>query len=186
MKYLPLSIAGLTIVLAANLNAMDTEPFSGKPHAIPGKIEAEHYDKGKPGIAYHDVNEKNLGEDYREKTQVDIEKRSDASNGHGIGWTKKGEWLIYSVEVKAAGTYDITFPVASNKQGGIFHIEFNGKDFTGPIKVPDTGSWQTLKLIKKEKVKLPVGKGKLRVVMDSEGASGSIGDIDYMLFEKSK
>ena len=62
-----------------------TEPFGGQDHAIPGKIEAEHYDQGEPDIAYRDVDANNHGVDYRGPTQVDIEKRSDASNGHGIG-----------------------------------------------------------------------------------------------------
>ncbi len=79
------------------------------------------------GIAYYDIDEENHGENYREKTQVDIEKRPDASNGHGIGWTKKGEWLVYTVEVKESGTYHIEMPVASKKKGGVFHIEVNGK-----------------------------------------------------------
>src|SRR5690606_17771897 len=45
-------------------------PYHGKPHVIPGKIEAEHFDKGPAGVAYRDVDEKNLGADYREPTQV--------------------------------------------------------------------------------------------------------------------
>ena len=67
--------------------------FGGTPHAIPGRVEAEHYDEGKAGVAYADSDEKNHGAEYRGVTQVDIEKRSDASNGHGIGWTRAGEWL---------------------------------------------------------------------------------------------
>ena len=91
--------------LAVGFVLADSKPYKGKAHRIPGKIEAEHYDEGAQGKAYHDVEEKNLGADYRKATQVDIEKRSDASNGHGIGWTRKGEWLNYTEEVKEAGTY---------------------------------------------------------------------------------
>ena len=159
-----------------------TEPYHDQPHAIPGKIEAEHYDKGRAEHAYHDIDEKNHGVDYRGVTQVDIEKRADASNGHGIGWTRKGEWVVYSVTVKEAGSYDLEFPVASNKQGGTFHLEFDGKDVTGPIQVPDTGSWQKLQIIKKSGVRLKKGSFKMKMVMDKDGPSGSIGDIDYVRF----
>ena len=172
-------------LLAVGFVLADSKPYKGKAHRIPGKIEAEHYDEGAPGKAYHDVEKKNLGADYRKATQVDIEKRSDASNGHGIGWTRKGEWLNYTVEVKQTGTYSILIPVASNKQGGIFHLEIAGKDITGPIRVPDTGSWQTLKLLNHDNVKLTRGRHVIRAVMDSQGPSGSIGDIDYMKFEKT-
>ena len=84
-------------ILFGGFAQADSKPYKGKFHQIPGKIEAEHYDEGAPGMAYHDVDKKNHGADYREVTQVDIEKRSDASNGHGIGWTRKGEWINYSV-----------------------------------------------------------------------------------------
>ncbi len=169
--------------------AADTEnpkekssPFGGKPHAIPGTIEAEHYDEGPAEVAYHDVDKKNHGADYRKNTQVDIEKRDDASNGHGIGWTRKGEWLHYTVKVAKDGVYDIEMPVASNKQGGLFHLEIDGIDITGPIRIPDTGGWTILKTITHKGVKLKKGVHTIRAVMDQVGPSNSIGDVDYFKF----
>ena len=176
----------IPIILLTNIQAWaNSKPYKGKLHVIPGKIEAEHYDEGKAGLAYHDIDEKNHGAKYREATQVDIEKRPDASNGHGIGWTRKGEWLNYTVEVKEKGTYSIEIPVASNKKGGLFHLEIKGKDITGPIHIPDTGGWQILKVLKHKNVKLEKGRHVFRAVMDSEGPSGNIGDIDYFKFEKT-
>lgn len=157
-------------------------PYGGQPHAIPGTIEAEHYDEGPAEVAYHDIDVKNLGADYRKHTQVDIEKRDDASNGHGIGWTRKGEWLHYTVKVAEDGVYDIEMPVASNKQGGLFHLEIDGADLTGPIRIPDTGGWTVLKTITHQGVKLKKGVHTIRVVMDEVGPSNSIGDIDYFKF----
>jgi hypothetical protein len=87
--------------------------------------------------------------------------------------------------VKESGIYSIEIPVASNKQGGIFHLEIAGKDITGPIAIPDTGGWQILKLLKHENVKLTKGRYVIRAVMDSQGPSGSIGDIDYFKFVKN-
>lgn len=163
-----------------------TQPYGGTPQLIPGKIEAEHYDEGKPGEAYHDVDAKNHGADYRGVTQVDIEKRPDASNGYGIGWTKAGEWVVYTVLVRQSGTYTLEIPVASKKQGGTFRLEFDGKDVTGPITVPDTGSWQKLVVIKKPGVQLKAGLYTMKMVMATEGASTSIGDIDYVNFVKTR
>ena len=135
-----------------------SKPFRGKVHVIPGKIETEHYDEGEPGVAYYDVDERNLGVDYRGATQVDIEKRDDASNGHGIGWTKAGEWVAYSVEVKESGNYDIKFVLSAPSEGGKIHLDFNGKDATGAIAVPNTGSFQTLGSVTKKNVPLRAGK----------------------------
>ena len=173
------------LLFTAGFVLADSKPFKGKAHLIPGKIEAEHFDEGKPGVAYLDNDVKNSGANYRGPTQVDIEKRPDASNGHGIGWTRKGEWLNYTVEVQQGGIYSLEIPVASNKQGGIFHLEIAGKDITGPIRIPDTGGWQILKLLKHGNVKLTKGRYVIRAVMDSQGPSGSIGDIDYFKFVKN-
>ncbi len=181
MKHLLLTIIS---ILFGGFAQADSKPYKGKFHQIPGKIEAEHYDEGAPGMAYHDVDKKNLGADYREVTQVDIEKRSDASNGHGIGWTRKGEWLNYTVDVNESGTYTIEMPVASNKVGGLFVLEIKGKAICMPIHIPDTGGWDKLKLIECGDVNLTKGRHVIRVVMLTEGQSGSIGDIDYFKFVK--
>ena len=174
-----------SLFFTAGLMLADSKPFKGKTPQIPGKIEAEHYDEGKADVAYRDNDVKNSGVDYRGPTQVDIEKRPDASNGHGIGWTRKGEWLNYTVEVKATGTYTIEMPVASNKMGGLFHMEIKGLKITESIRIPDTGGWDKLKLIKCAGVKLTKGRHVIRVVMDEQGPSGSIGDIDYFKFVKN-
>ena len=160
-------------------------PFRGKAQSIPGKVEMEHYDEGEPGTAYKDVDANNLGADYRKNTQVDIEKRADASNGHGIGWIKAGEWLNYSVEIAETGTYDIKIPVASQKEGGLFHLEVEGKDLTGPIRLIDTGSWTQLKTVTHKGIKLKKGSHVIRVVMDEDGKTGYVGDIDCMIFNRS-
>jgi hypothetical protein len=160
-------------------------PYGGKAHAIPGVIEAEHYDEGPPGVAYHDFDEKNHGVDYRGPTHVDIEARPDASNGHGIGWTKAGEWLVYTVDVAEAGVYRIEMPVAIKGKGGTFHLEFDGVDKTGPIEVPDTGGFDKLKVISKEDVRLEAGVQKMRLMMDSVGVSKNVMDIDLFRFVRA-
>ena len=160
------------------------EPYGGEPHAIPGKIEAEHYDRGPAGEAYHDNDEVNRGADYRSGTQVDIEQRSDASNGHGIGWATAGEWLTYTVDIRESGTYTVEFPVASDGEGGTFHLDVGGTDVTGPIRIPDTGGWGHLEMIEKENVELEAGVHVMRLSMDTNGESGGVGDIDHMRFTR--
>ncbi len=184
MKQIVFALAlavSLTTVAAAE--GRKSTPWKGTPQAVPGKIEAEHYDEGEADVAYHDVEKKNLGEPYRKNTEVDIEKRSDASNGHGVGWTRKGEWLNYTVKVARDANYKVVMPVASNGRGGRFHFEINGKDISGPVHVPDTGGWDKLKTITHDKLPLSKGVHTIRVVMDEQGPSGSIGDIDYFDFQ---
>jgi hypothetical protein len=161
-----------------------TQPFGGKPHPIPGTIEAEHFDDGAEGASHHDLDSKNQGAPYR-KTSVDVEARPDARNGHGVGWTRAGEWLVYTVDVAADGVYTVDVPVASPGKGGTFHLEFNGLDATGPILVPDTGSWQKLQVLPVKGVRLNRGVQTMRLVLDRDGeTTKSVADIDCFTFKR--
>jgi hypothetical protein len=156
-------------------------PHGGKAHAIPGTIEAEAFDEGPDGVAYHDVDPQNQGAPYR-TTSVDVEERKDASGGYGVGWTRAGEWLEYTVAVTAPGRYRLEVPVASAGKGGTFHLEFNGADRTGPIAIPDTGSWQKLVVIARDDIRLDAGPQVMRVVMATEGETKSVADMDFFRF----
>ena len=172
----------LVYFISPGITSGQSKPYDDRIAEIPGKLEAEHFDLGGAGVAYQDVDAENQGATYREPTQVDIEKREDASNGHGIGWTQKGEWLMYTIHVQQAGSYSLKIPVASDKRGGTFHLEIDGKDVSGPIHVPDTGGWEKLKVIEVTGIKLPEGRHRMKMSMDEEGPSGSIGDIDCLVF----
>ena len=76
----------------------------------------------------------------------------------------------------------LEIPVASNRSGGIFHIEFDGKDVTGPITIPDTGGWNVLKTINIDGVKLKKGRQVMKLAMDQNGENRGIGDIDLIRF----
>ena len=163
-----------------------TRPYIGKIHVIPGIIELEDFDEGGEGVAFHDLDPENQEKKqppYR-STGVDLEWREAASGKFNLGWTRPGEWLIYTVDVKSAGTYRIDMHVACKGPGGTCHLEFNGVDRTGPITVPDTGGWEHLKPFSHEGVKLVAGRQVMKVVMATGGKSGSIGDIDYFKFVK--
>jgi len=153
-------------------------PYLGTPAALPGTVQSENYDAGGEGIAYHDSTSGNAGGAYR-SNNVDITAAADAGGGYLVGWTAAGEWLNYTVNVAAAGTYAIDVRVASNGAGGTFHIEVNGVNKTGAISVPSTGGWQTWQTITKTGVSLAAGQQIIRVVMDSIGASGSVANFNW-------
>lgn len=163
-----------------------SRPYLGKVHSIPGTVELEDFDEGGEGVAYHDLDPENQEKKeppYRQSS-VDLEWREAASGKFNVGWTRPGEWLNYTVDVKTAGTYRIDMHVACKGPGGTFHLEFNGVDRTGPITVPDTGGWEHLKPLSHVGVKLVAGRQVMKVVMATGGQSGSIGDIDYFKFVK--
>ena len=137
-------------------------PYLGTPVDLPGTIEAENFDNGGEGVAYHDESAGNSGGGYR-ATDVDVQPTIDAGGGYNVGWVGAGEWLNYTVTVATAGLYAMEVRVASLGAGGTFHLEVNGIDTTGAIVVPDTGSWQSW---------TPLVSGRAARVGDPSAAAG--------------
>ncbi len=156
----------------------DSAPFSGTPAPLPGLVQAEDFDNGANGVAYKDTTAGNSGGQYR-GTDVDIEDTADSGGGHDVGWAGAGEWLKYTVNVAAAGLYDIEVRVASAGSGGTFHIEVNGSNVTGSLTVPNTGGWQTWTTVRKSGVNLPAGAQVWRLVLDTNGGTSAVGNFNY-------
>ena len=58
--------------LVAATSSNPTTPYGGTPVALPGLVQAENFDIGAEGVAYHDATPGNKGGAYR-STDVDIE-----------------------------------------------------------------------------------------------------------------
>ncbi|MEM1182164.1 MAG: family 16 glycosylhydrolase [Acidobacteriota bacterium] len=139
-------------------------PYRLTPTAIPGVVEVEDFDLGGQGVAYNDTDPVNAGGAYRAGEGVDLEGTTDAGFGFNVGFVQDGEWLEYTVDV-TAGTYDVTLRVASNEDGGMLQLEFDGVDKTGPISFSGTGGWQTWTDVTVSDVTLDSGLQTLRVLM---------------------
>ena len=145
------------------------EPFNSTAHQIPGKIEAEEYDLGGEGLAYHEANaDGNQGNGTLRDDEVDIEVCTDAGGGFNLGYTLTGEWLEYTVEVANTGNYDLDLRLAKDGDGGLFHIEMDDVDITGPIAVPNTGGWQMWETVRLEDLSLTAGEHIMRIVFDTD------------------
>lgn len=147
----------------------------GVPWAIPGTIQAENYDLGGEGVAYHDTDTANNGGQFRTDS-VDIESTSDTGGGYNVGWTRTDEWIEYTVNVAAAGSYTLTERVASGAATGQFRVEFNGVDKTGVISVPNTGGWQTWTNLS-QTVSLSAGQQVMRIYF-----TGNDTNLNYVTF----
>jgi endonuclease/exonuclease/phosphatase family metal-dependent hydrolase len=156
--------------------AAASSPYSGSAALIPGLIQNEQFDNGGEGVSYHDTTTGNNGGAFRQ-TDVDLEP---TASGYDVGWVAAGEWLNYSVNVGAAGSYTAEFRVASSGQGGTFHLEMNGVNVTGTMTVPNTGGWQTWQTVTTT-VSLAAGRQTARLVMDTAG-SAAVGNFDWMQF----
>jgi hypothetical protein len=147
--------------------------------ATPLTIQAEDFDNGGEGIAYHDLDSTNRGGAYR-STGVDLQSTTDTGGGVNVGWAKAGEWLEYTVDVQTAGVYDVDVRVASNGPGGTLHLEVDGQNVSGPMSIANTFGWQAWTTITKRGVSLAAGKHVLRLALDGNGATGYVGNFNHL------
>ena len=155
-------------------------PYGSNPAALPGVIEAENFDRGGEGFAFHDTETANLGGAYRPLEGVDIQNTSDTDDGSAVAFVKAGEWLEYTVDLIPGGNYDVDFRVASLKTGGTFHLEVDGVNVTGAITVPQTGDWNKYATVTKAGLNLGVGRHVLRLAFDSNGSIGYVGNVNWL------
>jgi len=141
-------------------------PYFGTPILIPALLQAENFDKGGEGIAYHDVDANNIGIAYRSNEGVDLEASND--QGFDIYWMVASEWIEFTMQVPTDGLYDIIPYVASVPGFGNFRILINNVDVRGKIQVLNTGGWQSWYAIPVVDVSLKAGAQILRVEIDTD------------------
>ena len=138
-------------------------------------IEAEDYDLGGEGVAYHDDLTKNGG-NYRPNEFVDIDNAfgnlgqtyTDAAGtypaSYSLGWTKAGEWTIYSVNVPIDGSFQVISRVGNGNTTTPlkFHIEFDYKNVTGTLTFPNNKGWWVWQLVESPVIYLKAGSHTMR------------------------
>jgi endonuclease/exonuclease/phosphatase family metal-dependent hydrolase len=160
---LPHSVDGGTTTTASASGGSST-PFLGSAISIPGTINAQDFDNGGEGVAYHDTTSGNSGGAYR-GSDVDLEASADG--GNNVGWIAAGEWLNYTVNVTTAGSYTLQLRTAS-PSGGSLHVGFNKSNVWSAVSVPATGGWQTWTTVNVP-VTLTAGTQLLTLAFDSAG-----------------
>ncbi|MFM7023216.1 MAG: carbohydrate-binding protein [Flavobacteriales bacterium] len=148
-----------------NISIVSQSPYGGTAWAIPGKIEAEDYDNGCEGTAYHDNEAANYGGASRQSGGVDIGNCQEG--GYNVGFIGWGEWLKYTVNVTTEGVYELQARVASPNANRSFHVELDGVDISGAIAVPVTGSWDGYQTVNVTTQNLTAGQHVMRIYIDA-------------------
>lgn len=172
LELLCLSLSGL---LSVNMANAAQSAYNGIVSEIPGKIEAENFDEGGEGEAYHDNEEENKEAGGRLDEGVDVKTENGVTC---IGWTQEGEWLEYTVNVKETSQYKYTMRVASDNNGGAFHFEIDGEKISSTKSVSSTGAYTTYTDITGTTKEITEGTHVLRLAID-----GNYFDIDCFSFE---
>ncbi len=162
-------------------------PIRGEPAMIPGIVQAEDFDVGGQGIAYHDTNFWDDGAQvarpkYRLES-VDLEDCADEGGGMNVGYVGIGEWLVYTIEVQDAGLYDIGLRYCS-PSGGQLHLEIDGTPVTETIGLSSTG-WGNWTTITAHSIRLEAGTQVMRVVFDATGRQADVCNLNWIEFRNS-
>lgn len=166
-----------------------TTPF--KDHVVAGNsiIKAVDFDLGRQRYAYFDADsaryqytpgvntDGNRGRAYR-NDGVDIQHGDE---GPYITNMKDGEWLQYTVQVKDAGRYNISFISAADKDGGIISLVHDDKTLVKEFSLPNTGGLQNWKISTTENIALKSGTHRYRILVVKGGFN-----LAGIQFEKRK
>ncbi len=148
------------------------EPFK-TVFELPGIIEAEDFDQGGENISFHDGDKVDEGGTrYRlDNEGVDI---VTGNGSHALGYTAKGDWTEYTVNVTQAGSYEYEATVSSGVNGSAFRINLvKGSSLyvLANVNVPQTGNsnWDTYQVVKgKLSRKLTEGNQVIRISITAD------------------
>jgi GH18 family chitinase len=147
-------------------------PYGGTAWAVPGTIQAENYDTGGEGVAYHDTTTGNAGGTScgspARTDGVDLQATSGTDPGScNIGWGAAGEWTEYTVNVTSTAAYTLSLRLATTATGKTVHVEMDGTNIGGTIAVPNTGNYQTYNTVSVPTGTLTAGQHVMRLVLDT-------------------
>ena len=132
---------------------------------MPGIIEAEDYDNGGEGVAYHDTVPGNQGGAYR-NDDVDIET---IAGGYTLAYIRDTEWTQYTVTVQEAGDYRFAFRAAAWNGPRTIRILSGGTEI-GNVTIPQTAS-STMFMTAETTLRLGAGRQTLRLAFTGDSTN---------------
>ena len=91
---------------------------------------------------------------------------------------------MYGIDATEAGSYDVELQTTSQGPGGRIAIEVDGKR-TASVTGPDTGGWSNWRGVPMGRVSLTKGRHSLKLLMESAGPGGSVGNVASLRFTKA-
>src|SRR6201999_2060207 len=126
--------------------------------SLPAKMYVDYvrvYQKGAPASIQIEA------ENWAVMSGVQTEPCSEG--GLDVGWIDANDWIVWNVNIPAAGTYTVQYRVASLNGGGVIQLEkAGGSPVYGSVAVPSTGGWQNWTTISHQ-VTLPAGQQQIAV-----------------------
>lgn len=142
------TILSYPIMISVSGPPQPRSPFLENPISIPGKVEAENFDNGGEGVAYHYPSGISTEKEYRPNEGINI--GTPGAGLYHLGYIENEEWTEYTLNVMHPGKYSLIASVAGGGgSGGKFNLSFrkisavNKYLTTETFTVPGTSSWNT-------------------------------------------
>jgi len=171
----------LAIEISPALAATST-PYLGAPHSVPGRIEAEHFDRGGEGAGYHFSGHAITEDDFAFPHEISRERPGEdillVVLGSEQAVLQTSEWLQYTIECRQSGYYSLQLKTLGPPQYYVYvdqdlfgpkfesyptlaflHMELDGEQISGLVEVGVN--------IVCSRVWLTEGIHHLRLIMDS-------------------
>ncbi len=154
----------VSFVVLVTLPVLGASPYLDNSVRLPEKvgssvtIEAENYDRGFDGDAFHDLTLDNEGGVYR-LDEVDIYKSPRGTIY--LGAILPGEWTGYSVKNWAEGNFDLEIKTSSAFEAASMVVVVGDAEFKLPV--PYSGDWDSWRLTTLFNVTLPKGLIQLKL-----------------------
>lgn len=161
------------------------------PHAIPGIVEAEDFDKGGQGVSYKDFD---LGISHgvlfrADAPDVEMENNGNDSGGRIVARILDGEWLEYTVNAASTGDFNIKLGVAVGNGTGLnrgFRLLIDNIVVSPDFVKYTTGNWHNAQDTSIWNVQTSIVAGDHVVRVEFYGTPGDAGayvcNFDFLEF----
>jgi beta-glucanase (GH16 family) len=117
-------------------------------------------------------------EDYVRMEGIQTQTTTDTGGGENVGWTDMGDSLTYVLDVETAGTYRLTYRVASESTGGRFLLKLNEADTIDDVTFAATGGWQNWVDVTGDTFVLEAGTHVFTIYFQSAGTNLNYFDVE--------
>ena len=115
---------------------------------------------------------------YTDMSGVKLQDTTDVGGGKNVGWIDNNDYMTYLLRVEEAGTYTITYRVASESSGGEIRLSYAFVNL-GNTLIPATGGWQVWTDVTSQEFNLQPGVYTFTIRAVSGGFN-----LNYFSFEK--
>lgn len=167
-------------------NTPTPEPCTYGPHTAPGRIEAEDFICGGPGVAFEDSTSDGGQGSASYRTDVgsegpDLGTTGDSGGSYTVGWTSDDEWMRYEVESAVTGSFNFQLRYAA--PGGSSRVQIRVSQGvyshqSSIVTLPSTGGWDTYSFHEIEAVALYAGTNTVELFIDNDGLNINFFDIE--------